>query len=570
MSQETYSDLATKKELCNRVLSRLRLALSVTNSAPFNTIIQTSAALDLSLSRFNQDYNEASPERKESLLMRPLARLYKHIFYEYNTDVHRLFFDLVRQTEHGEVHDSLLNALSRFVIYWCIHDSKTLKRFISLLDKSDAEDNLALGCSLILHIPSNLTATNCVHELEKISADQAANVANEERFGTSDSLCVPNSELVRRLIDRGYSENAARRAVMMTRNSGYNDALGWAVMHTMDPDFNQPIAILKSDNKMYIDEEAIQLLQKSLVQISRVLEDSSNRAKLIKYIESQHGDLATSSYESTRAKRANTFGMKVSPIVKPQAKHVPPSPPSLPQKKETEARNTLMSNQAAPSVSHSSANGLSVAVLPPSRQTAQQAPVASVNHPSQIPTATTAELSRAAPQSSASATPAAGSVRPAIPSSLTKVSTSKPPLDRDELRRRGQEALEKLRSSSSNSGSRRRLIEEGRQLLKQKQAIKSSSSSSPVETKAGGIAPKKVGGLGSVRLLSPAAPPRMTVVNKPATEPQKNSTLSVPKPSKAPTLRTLTKPSAPHVTKVTKIDAAEDDKADNGWDFDDF
>ena len=510
--------------------------------------------------------------------MRPLARLYKHIFYEYNTDVHRLFFDLVKQTEHGEVHDSLLNALSRFVIYWCIHDSKTLKRFISLLDKSDAEDNLALGCSLILHIPSNLTATNCVHELEKISADQAANVANEERFGTSNSICFPNSELVRRLIDRGYSENAARRAVMMTGNSGYNDALGWAVMHTMDPDFNQPIAILKSNNKMYIDEEAIHLLQKSLVQISRVLEDPSNRAKLIKYIESQHGDLVTSSHGNTQAKRVNTFGMKVSPSgnpeekVKPQAKHAPPPPPLQPQKKETEARNNSTSNQAAPSVSHSSANGFSEAVLPPTKQTVQQTPLASVNPPSQVPTATT--VSRTAPQSSASATPAASNVRPAIPSSLTHVKTkaltSKPPLDRDELRRRGQEALEKLRSSSSNSGSRRRLIEEGRQLLKQKQAIKSSSSSAPVGSNPGGIAPKKVGGPGSVRPLPPAAPPRMTVVNKPATEPQKNSSLSVPKPSKAPTLRTLTKPSAPHVTKVTKIDAAEDDKADNGWDFDDF
>jgi hypothetical protein len=578
VSQEMYADLTTKKELCNRVLSRFRLALSVTNSDPFNTIIQTSAALNLSLSRFNQDFNEASPQRKESLLMRPLARLYKHIFYEYNTDVHRLFFDLVKQTEHSEVHDSLMNALSRFVVYWCIHDSKTLKRFISLMDKADAEDNLALGCSLILHIPSNLTATNCVHELEKISADQAANVASEERFGTSNSICVPNIELIRRLIDRGYSENAARRAVMMTRNSGYNDALGWAVMHTMDPDFNQPIAILKSDNKKYIDEEAIQLLQKSLVQISRVLEDSSTRANLIKYIESQHGDLATSSHENTQGKRVNTFGRTVGAKDYPRVKNVsqrikqtPPPPPPQPKKKEQESQNSSSSNQAAPKVSHTTSNGFAAAGCPPAKQTSQQSPLTSVNPPSQVPTATTAlnsqaVLSRTAPQSSTRAIPVASS---GLVHVKTKASTiSKPPIDRDELRRRGQEALEKLRSSSSNAGSRRRLIEEGRQLLKQKQAI--SSSSSTMETNTDGISPKK---FGSVRPLPPAAPPRTTATDTSKTEPQKNSSLSAPIPSvssKAPTLGMRTKPSAPHVTKVTKIHPVEDDKADDGWDFDDF
>jgi hypothetical protein len=364
----------------------------------------------------------------------------------------------------------------------------------------------------------------------------------------------------------------------MTRNSGYNDALGWAVMHTMDPDFNQPIAILKSDNKKYIDEEAIQLLQKSLVQISRVLEDSSTRANLIKYIESQHGDLATSSHESTQGKRVNTFGRTVRAKDDPRVKNVsqrvkqtPPPPPPQPKKTEQESQNSSLSNQAAPRVSHSTSNGFSAAGCPPAKQISQQSTLTSVNPPSQVPIATTAlksqaVLSRTAPQSPTRVIPVASI---GLVHVKTKASTiSKPPIDRDELRRRGQEALEKLRSSSSNAGSRRRLIEEGRQLLKQKQAI--SSSSSTVETNTGGIAPKK---FGSVRPLPPAAPPRTTATDTSETEPQKNSSPSAPIPSvssKAPTLGMRTKPSAPHVTKVTKIHPVEGYKADDGWDFDDF
>jgi hypothetical protein len=421
-----------------------------------------------------------------------------------------------------------------------------------------------------------------VHELQKIATDQAAIVANEERFGSANLFCAPSPELVRRLVDRGYSENAARRAVMMTGNSGYNDALGWAVMHTMDPNFNQPVAILKPENKLYVDEEAILLLNRSLEQISRVLEDPSIRAKLIQFIESQHKDLETS-YGIKGGTRSSNFGRK------PQLEHKavsqkkkPPPPPPPAQKKEKVAVTNSLSNTVAPSVSQPNANGSSATVRPPVNQLITQ------NRPSQAPTVAASEsravVSYGPPPSSTGATPSvSGGLAGRTPSlirSETKAQTSRTTLDRLELRRRGQEALEKLRSTPSKGESRRRLIEEGRQLLKQ---AKTASSSVVTGSGGGATTTSSTTRLGSVRPLPPVAPPVPTTPLTSTTTVGKNDSslpTVVPAPAaslKGPALlRTQTKPPvAParggsSTSKVIKIDPTEDDNDDGGWDFDDF
>jgi hypothetical protein len=157
VSDDTYQDIMTKKELCDWALSQFGTSLSATHSDPFNIVLQSSSNLDVVTSRFNQEFNQLARGRKENLLFRPLARLYKHIFFEYNSDVHQLFVGLLKQADEQVVHDSLINALSRFVFYWCIHETKTLKNIIDLWDLADFHDNLAFGCSLLL-TPSKLTA----------------------------------------------------------------------------------------------------------------------------------------------------------------------------------------------------------------------------------------------------------------------------------------------------------------------------------------------------------------------------------------------------------------------------
>ena len=72
---------------------------------------------------------------------------------------------------------------------------------------------------------------------------------------------------------RGYTENASCRAAIMTSNRGYNEALSWAVAHTMDSNFNDPILHLQVIDRRMIDEDSIQTLGKNLIYVNQILKD---------------------------------------------------------------------------------------------------------------------------------------------------------------------------------------------------------------------------------------------------------------------------------------------------------
>eukprot|EP00934_Nitzschia_sp_Nitz4_P008152 Nitzschia sp. Nitz4//scaffold3_size479765//460000//466728//NITZ4_000193-RA/size479765-augustus-gene-1.589-mRNA-1//1//CDS//3329551037//8142//frame0 len=272
VSNDDYTDLETKMELCQSVLRLGNWMLDEDDMDTFDKVCAVATSLEFQTSRYSSNL---PGERKRALLNRPIARLELGTLHEYNASIQSLVVDLESQASDNRVHDSLMNALSRFVIYWCISDSKALKTRRVAMESTDACENLLLGCALILHIPSNLTASNCVHELQKIASDQAAIVANEERFVEKDDILIPDPEIVKRLVGRGYSTVAAQRSTVMTRNAGYDQALGWAVAHTLDADFNAPIVLVADGRKKYVDDLAIHRLHSSLRTIEQALDDGS-------------------------------------------------------------------------------------------------------------------------------------------------------------------------------------------------------------------------------------------------------------------------------------------------------
>jgi hypothetical protein len=282
--EEKYSDITTRRELGTAALQKFTGSLSVNDCEPFDAIVAALTILEQRTSPFCREQQG----QKSAVLLRPIARLYKHVRLEYNGDVHALFTDLLLQTSRGQVHDSLMNALSRFVVYFCVSDSIRLKAAVNIIEKADAQDVLALGSSLILHIPSNETALACVEELRKIIDDQVANVSNKERFSTQLDLCVPDPDIVRQLIGRGFSENGARRAAVMTQNSGFKAALGWGVAHSMDDDFNTPIIYVKIQGQSFIDESAIQSLQKCIFATDSFLKEPSSKAPFFRSLATMH------------------------------------------------------------------------------------------------------------------------------------------------------------------------------------------------------------------------------------------------------------------------------------------
>jgi len=342
VSIEKYSDKWTKKELCETVLRRFDKEVCIDNYQSFNVILQISSNLDHLISRFDQEVGILSPDRKQRLLSRPIARLYDHTLFEYKRDMHCLFKDLGDQSSEGLVHDSLMDVLSRFVFYWCIHDSISTRSVIDLRQKADSYENLKLGCGLVLQIPSIHTAESSVHELQETSLNQAGRVASEERFGITNDYIIPNPDILKHLIDRGFTENAARKAAVMTSNAGNNEAMAWAVGHAMDPDLNNPLILLKSQRSQFIDEGAIQMLQKSLIQLSDIVSNPSFRSAFLRNLTNgfQSIDIPVSSSSKTTT---NSTAMRLN-----KARKMPSKPRSqIPQKSIVENKLKQPGNDVA-------------------------------------------------------------------------------------------------------------------------------------------------------------------------------------------------------------------------------
>jgi hypothetical protein len=343
--EEQYSDLTTRRELGTAVLQKFTGSLSVNNCEPFDAIVAALPILEQRTSPFcREQQGQASTVR-----MRPIARLYKHVRLEYNGDVHALFTDLLLQTSRGQVHDSLMNALSRFVVYFCVSDSVRLKDAVNKIEIADAEEVLALGSSLILHIPSNETALACVEELRTIIDNQVANVSNEERFSTQLDLCVPDPDTVRQLIGRGFSENGARRAAVMTQNSGFKAALGWGVAHSMDDDFNTPIIYVKIPGQSFIDESAIRSLQKCLFATDGFLKEPTSKAPFFRSLATMH-KISSCTTPSTAPTSAPTSATEIKSTIQKSKSAIPStnnfvSPRHTEEPKPAFAKQSMASSQ---------------------------------------------------------------------------------------------------------------------------------------------------------------------------------------------------------------------------------
>ena len=64
--------------------------------------------------------------------------------------------------------------------------------------------------------------------------------ANDSRANAS--VAPPDEKMIQQLMTKGFSRNGAKRSVLMTHSTGLNAALAWAIEHSLDQDFEHPIA----------------------------------------------------------------------------------------------------------------------------------------------------------------------------------------------------------------------------------------------------------------------------------------------------------------------------------------
>ena len=136
-------------------------------------------------------------------------------------------------------------------------------------DRTDFRNVLAIGASLLLHVQDRKALAPCISELQGILERETSAAMEHAALRAQPSAVMPNAAIVRRLVARGYSENGARRAAIMTGNESPEVALVWAVSHTLDDGFDDPMVVLAppdvSSSASQIDQSMIHRLQETLL-----------------------------------------------------------------------------------------------------------------------------------------------------------------------------------------------------------------------------------------------------------------------------------------------------------------
>ena len=126
--------------------------------------------------------------------------------------------------------------------------------------------------------------TRCLSELkdhEAISTimnnilEDYSTSAKAAKASIPNESITPDSSLCQRLSDHGYGRNAARRAVIMTNNKGYSEALTWAIAHFQDDNFDSPIYSLQSDGVIHANRQLIDMTGELLL----LVKDNGNSPK---------------------------------------------------------------------------------------------------------------------------------------------------------------------------------------------------------------------------------------------------------------------------------------------------
>ena len=259
LANDEFEDRSTKFELSSRCLSCLSVDPISLRTQDLQGLLRVFHSVEYGQVCATAD----SPSHlKHQLLL--VERLFADTATDYaGTDLVGLFQTLQYQSQDLCVVGSLVVALSRFLFYWLITQSTRRRSFwFPSIEEPSFRSIISLATSLLVHVEDKEVSKETIRELSAILDGQT----NENR-----SLVTPTPKIVRidanlvdRLKGRGFSEFGARRALILTGSSSFEDALRWAVLHAGDEDFDKPILFLKPVNHAFVSNESIEWLEESL------------------------------------------------------------------------------------------------------------------------------------------------------------------------------------------------------------------------------------------------------------------------------------------------------------------
>ena len=196
-----------------------------------------------------------------------MSQLFSKISADPNgIDVCALISSLREGSNSNEV---ALNDLSRAFFSWAV--SYVFKLTCHTMQSAAMIRMVVeLGASCLAEVTDKKTASRALEmTMERFNA-------NSLTFKSSISDFIqPDPTLAQRLHERGYGWNAARRACIMTKNQGYSEALGWAVAHFQDEDFDSPLFIVNGNDNSSLQGDMIILLVENLLRFIKARHESS-------------------------------------------------------------------------------------------------------------------------------------------------------------------------------------------------------------------------------------------------------------------------------------------------------
>ncbi|KAL7442172.1 hypothetical protein ACHAXH_007297 [Discostella pseudostelligera] len=192
-------------------------------------------------------------------------------------DLLRLFaFTGKRSIDNNE---SIMEKIGETILQWIV--SEAFRARIGSLSTTFSVAKvgmmLNLGLSCLLEC-QQLGTSRILRTLNNFKAEASLSMNRQSTYPSHSSQ--PDQSIVQRLMDRGYSRNAAHRAVIMTSNQSYSAALTWAVSHFQDSDFDAPIYILRSEGPpACADQNLIDVVDNLLQSVHKVVNETLSQAK---------------------------------------------------------------------------------------------------------------------------------------------------------------------------------------------------------------------------------------------------------------------------------------------------
>jgi hypothetical protein len=268
VNQPNFDDVRTRRELCLSVLALPFKDL-------YRQMIEPFAATLNALNSLDHRYQVSTPYQDSVLVS--VAKLYHDTVDGSSADMAELFSTLNCRLVGGIRDDTLLARLAHYSVFWCI--MQTSQPGARPLQSCSTRFVVALAASLILHIQNKTVSEDYLQVLIDAAVENVNDLSGFlNPFGCPDGK-IPDPFIMKGLVGRGYSENGARRSVIAAQNAGFREALHWAVSHSFDPGFDDPIVALKRPEHVTdVDFESGNHLKEVLIWIEKILDAPDNES----------------------------------------------------------------------------------------------------------------------------------------------------------------------------------------------------------------------------------------------------------------------------------------------------